>query len=182
MRTWRSLALTVLLVLSFSFSFSFSLRRSTAQSQPGSLGIFDAQGDVGDNPKKGSASFDTASGEYRITGGGSNMWGPADAFHFVWKRITGNFAITADVHFIGKGAEDHRKAVLAVRQSLDPNAAYADVALHGDGLTALQFRPIPGAETSEVRSSVNGPIRIRIERRGAQFLMSVGRTGEPLAA
>jgi TolB protein len=145
-----------------------------------SIGLFDAQNDVGDNPRPGSATYDASKSEYRITGGGHNMWGASDAFHFVWKRASGNFAITADVKFIGKGVEDHRKAVLVVRQSLDTNAAYADVALHGDGLTALQFRPIPGAETSEVRSSVNGPVRIRLERRGAQFLMSVGKPGEPL--
>jgi len=41
------------------------------------------------------------------------------------------FSITADVHFIGKGPEDHRKAVVVVRQSLEPKAAYCDVALHG---------------------------------------------------
>jgi len=151
-----------------------------AQQNKNSIGIFEAHSDVGDNPRKGPASYDAARREYRITGGGANMWGQADAFRFVWKRMTGNFAITADVHFIGKSAEDHRKAVLAVRQSLAPNSAYADVALHGDGLTALQFRPIPGAETSEVRSTVNAPVRIRLERRGAQFLMSVGKPGQPL--
>jgi TolB protein len=154
---------------------------SAAQQHPDSIGLFEAHTDVGDNPRKGTASYDAANGEYRITGGGANMWGKVDAFHFVWKRATGNFAITADVHFIGKGAEAHRKAVLAVRQSLDANAAYADLALHGDGLTALQFRPISGAETSEVRSSLNAPVRIRMERRGAQFLMSVGKP-QPLAA
>src|SRR5205085_1780088 len=110
--------------------------------------------------------------------GGSNMWGPTDAFHFVWKRMTGNFTISAEIHFIGQGSEDHRKAVLAVRQNLDANAPYADVALHGDGLTALQFRPIAGAETSEVRSTINAPVRLRIERRGAQFLMSVEKSGQ----
>ena len=155
---------------------------SAAQEHPDSIGLFEAHTDLGDNPRKGSASYDAATGEYRITGGGANMWGKVDAFHFVWKRAAGNFAITADVHFIGKGVEDHRKAVVAVRQNLDPNAAYADVALHGDGLTSLQFRPVPGAETSEVRSSVNAPVRIRIERRGAQFLMSVGKPGQPLEA
>jgi len=155
---------------------------AAAQQHPNSIGLFEAHSDVGDNPRKGSASYDSATGEYRIAGGGANMWGPVDAFHFVWKRITGNFVITADVHFIGKGVEGHRKAVLAVRQNLDPNAAYADVALHGDGLTALQFRPMSGAETSEVRSSVNAPVRIRLERRGAQFLTSVGKVGQPLQA
>ena len=168
-------ALTITLLFSQALSLA-------AQSQPSSIGMFEAHGDVGDNPRPGSATYDAATGEYRVTGGGANMWGPKDAFHFVWKRATGNFVITADVHFVGKGVEDHRKAVLAVRQSLDANAPYADVALHGDGLTALQFRPIPGAATSEVRSSVNAPVRIRMERRGAQFLMSVGAPGEPLVA
>jgi Tol biopolymer transport system component len=168
------LALAILVFLSCAASVS------AGQQHADSIGLFEAHTDVGDNPRKGTASHDPANGEYRITGGGANMWGKVDAFHFAWKRATGNFTITADVHFIGKGAEEHRKAVLAVRQSLDANAAYADVAIHGDGLTALQFRPIPGAETSEVRSTVNAPVRIRIERRGAQFLMSAGKSGERL--
>ena len=86
-----------------------------AQQRLDSIGLFESQTDVGVNPRKGSASYDAAKGEYRMTGGGANMWGPVDAFHFIWKRATGNFAITADVRFIGKGAEDHRKAVVAVR-------------------------------------------------------------------
>ncbi len=172
----RTLALTILLPPLFSG------RVASAQQHSDSIGLFEAHSDVGENPRKGSASYDAATGEYRITGGGANMWGGVDAFHFVWKRATGNFAITADVGFIGKGVEDHRKAVLAVRQNLDANAAYADVALHGDGLTSLQFRPIPGAETSEVRSTVNAPVRIRIERRGAQFVMLVGKPGAQLVA
>jgi hypothetical protein len=160
----------------------FGAHVAGAQQSTNSIGIFESHGDVGDSPKKGSASYDAANREYRITGGGANMWGTLDAFHFVSKRMSGNFAITADVRFIGKGVEEHRKAVLVVRQSLDPNVPYADVVLHGDGLTALQFRPIAGAETSEVRSDVNAPVRIRLERRGDQFLMSVGKPGKPLEA
>ena len=144
------------------------------------MGIFEAHSDVGDNPKAGSAAYDTASREYRITGGGANLWGPTDAFHFVWKRMTGDFSITADVRFVGTGKEEHRKALLMVRQTLDAHSAYADVALHGDGLTSLQFRPVSGAETSEVRSIVSGSTRIRIERRGAQFFMFAGKSDEVL--
>ena len=166
-------ALTIALLLC-------SFRAAVAQPHPEPIGLFEGQADVGESPRPGSASYDAAKGEYRITGGGANMWAAVDAFHFVWKRAKGNFAITADVRFEGKGVEDHRKAVLVVRKSLDPNAAYADVALHGDGLTALQFRPVPGALTSEVRSTVNGSVRIRIERRGAQFVMFAGKPGEPL--
>ena len=156
---------------------------TSSQAQVGkTLGIFESHSDVGLNPKPGSAVFDAATSEYRVTGGGKNMWAGVDAFQFVWKKIPGDFTLTADVHFVGVGAEDHRKAALVVRQSLDASSAYADVALHGDGLTALQFRPVAGTETSEVRSPVTGPTRIRLEKRGAQLTMYAGKPGELLTA
>jgi Tol biopolymer transport system component/catechol 2,3-dioxygenase-like lactoylglutathione lyase family enzyme len=146
------------------------------------LGTFESQGDVGENPKAGSATFDAATGEYKITGGGANMWAQADAFHYVWKRMSGDFAITADVRFIGAGVVAHRKAVLVVRQTLEPGSPYADAALHGDGMTSLQYRLEPNTVTLEKRSDINGPTRIRIERRGNRFTMLVGKPGEPLKA
>jgi hypothetical protein len=68
-----------------------------------------------------------------------------------------------------------------IRQNLDRDAAYADVALHGDGLTSLQFRPSAGLETLEQRSTLNMPTRIRIARRGNQFTMYAAKEGEELA-
>jgi TolB protein len=124
----------------------------------------------------------TAAGEYKLTGGGANVWGAVDAFHFAWKRISGDVAITADVRFVGTGGNPHRKALLMIRQSLDPDSAYADIALHGEGLTALQFRPAAGVPTQEIRSTVTGPVRIRIERRGNQFTIYAGKPGEQLTA
>lgn len=85
-----------------------------------------------------------ATGEYHITGGGDNMWGTKDAFHCVWKKMSGDFMLTADVRILGAGGKPHRKGCLLVRQSLAPEAAYADVALHGDGLAALQWRDEAG--------------------------------------
>jgi hypothetical protein len=144
--------------------------------------LFDSSGDVGDTPAKGKVEYDAAKGEYRVTGGGANIWATADAFYFVSKKISGDVAITADVHFVGDGAVAHRKAALMIRQSLDPGSAYADVALHGDGLTSLQFRPTAGVATEEVRSDLKGPVRIRIERRGNQFTMLAGAPGGELKA
>ena len=149
-------------------------------AQNGALGPFDSHSDVGETPKQGSAEYNPATGEYRITGGGANMWESTDAFHFVWKRLSGDVTLTADVHFLGAGAVEHRKAALIIRQSLEPGAAYADVARHGDGLTSLQYRLTAGATTQEIRSPINGPVRIRLERRGNQFTMYVGNPGEDL--
>jgi TolB protein len=153
-----------------------------AQQPSDSLGIFEEHGDVGVTPREGSASYDSATGEYRVTGGGANIWAAVDAFQFVWKRFSGDVSITADVSFVGSGAVDHRKAVLMIRQGLEPGAAYADVALHGDGLTALQYRVAPNADTQEVRSEQKAPIRIRIERRKNQFTLYAGQPGSTLTA
>lgn len=144
------------------------------------VGAFENHGDVGTTPKAGSVEFDSARSIYRITGGGANMWAATDAFQFVWKKVSGDVAITADVEFIGQGAVAHRKAAVIIRQSLDADSAYADVAAHGDGLTSLQYRPTAGAVTQEVRSELKGPQRLRIERRGNAFTMWVGEPGGTL--
>jgi WD40 repeat protein len=108
------------------------------------------------------------------------MWFAADAFHFVWKKVSGDVTVTADVKILGQGGDAHRKAVLMIRQSLDADSAYADAALHGDGLTSLQTRDAKGAATHEIQGSVVGPARLRISKRGAFFFISVAAAGGEL--
>jgi TolB protein len=145
-------------------------------------GIFEGHADIGETPKPGSVEFDDAAGAYRVTGGGANMWGTSDAFHYVWKRVSGDVAISADVRFLGEGVDPHRKAVLVVRQNLEPGSVYADAALHGDGLTALQYRAEANGPTLEKRSDVTAPAHLRLERRGNRFTLLAARAGEPLRA
>jgi hypothetical protein len=144
------------------------------------LGTFQHHKDIGATPKKGKAKYNAKKGEYVITGGGANIWAKTDAFQYLFKKISGDVTLTADVHFLGQGVEAHRKAVLMIRQSLDPDSAYADVALHGVGLTSLQYRPSAGADTQEIQSKVNAPAEIRIERHGNQFTIGAGPQGGEL--
>ncbi len=134
------------------------------------VGIFEADSDVGDTAVAGSATFDGTS--YTVSGSGHNMWGKRDEFHFVWVRIEGDSTLAADVSFVGDGTELHRKACLVVRQSLDADSVYADIALHGDGLTSLQFRDQVGAETREVRSNVVAPGHVEVRRAGDYVIVS----------
>jgi WD40 repeat protein len=143
-------------------------------------GIFSGQADIGGVLKPGSVDFDPAKGEYLITGGGENMWFTNDAFHFVWEKMSGDFTLTANVRFLGTGENPHRKACLLVRQSLDSDSAYADVAVHGSGLTALQYRETPGDSTHEIQSDVSAPLRVRLEKRGDYFSMWVAPAGGEL--
>jgi Tol biopolymer transport system component len=148
------------------------------RATPGALGLFDDHQDIGTVLHRGTASFDPDKRAYTISASGENMWSTRDAFHYVWKKASGDLALTADVTFVGKGAAPHRKACLIIRQSLDPDSAYVDVALHGDGLTSLQFREARGAATHEVQSNLVAPKRLRIEKRGKYTLMYLAAEGQ----
>jgi TolB protein len=144
------------------------------------LGIFTNQGSVGPTPPGSTVHYDASKGEYRITGGGANIWGAADAFYFVWKKAPGDMTLTADVQWVGTSTAEHRKAVLMIRQSLDPGSAYADAVSHGNGLTSLQFRGAANEQTYQVMTQVEGTVRLRIERKGSRFTMYAGKPNEEL--
>jgi len=151
---------------------------SSAQLRPSPLGIFEDHADIGTVLHPGSAGFDSSHNAYTVTGSGENMWFGVDDFHFVWKKVSGDVALSADIAFVGLKGNNHRKAVLMIRQSLDGHSAAVDIARHGDGLTSLQFREATGADTHEVESSVSAPQRMRLEKRGDTFIAFVsGRDG-----
>jgi TolB protein len=149
-------------------------------AQTDDLGIFTNQGSVGQTPPGGNAHYDPAKGEYRVTGGGANVWGTSDAFYFVWKKASGDMTLSADLQWVGTSSAEHRKAVLMVRQSLDPGSAYADAVSHGNGLTSLQFRGAANEQTYQVFTQVDGPVRLRIERKQSRFTMYAGKPNEEL--
>ncbi len=150
----------------------------SAQTPSPELGVFEGHRDVGSVLHPGSVSYDAATRIYKVTGSGENMWSTQDAFHFVWKRVSGDVSISADIEFAGQGGDPHRKAVLIIRQSLDADSAYADAALHGDGLTSLQVRAAKGAATHEIQANVSKPRRLRLTKRGNDFSMWVAGDGE----
>ncbi|PYT48525.1 MAG: hypothetical protein DMG44_14675 [Acidobacteria bacterium] len=167
-----------LMALACVFVLGFAARKG-AWPQPENvtaetpIGLFEGHGDVGAVLHAGSVEYDAGKRSYTISGSGENMWLATDGFQFVWKKVSGDVTLTADISFVGKGVNEHRKAVLIVRQSLDADSAYADVALHGSGLTSLQFREEKGVATHEIQASVSAPKRLRIEKRGAYFTMSL---------
>ena len=115
--TYRSASKVIILLLA-----SLTLAFASAQSNPEAIGLFESHEDVGTNLHAGAAHFDRATGTYSVTGGGENMWFGVDDFQFVWKKMSGDVAISADISFVGDKGNNHRKAVLMVRQSLDANS------------------------------------------------------------
>ena len=154
-----------------------------AQESGKNVGIFEGHGDVGSVGQAGSVQYDAAARTYTVTGSGENMWFGKDAFQFAWKKIAGggDVTLTADIAFVGEGKNAHRKAVLMLRQSLDEDPVYVDVAVHGSGLTSLQYRDERGTATREVQANVNAPRRVRIMKQGDYFTMWVAGADGKLA-
>jgi TolB protein len=144
----------------------------------GPLGEFEGHGDVGSPKIAGAAVYNGASQQYTLSAGGVNMWAQRDEFHFVWRKMKGDFILQTRVQFLDKGVDPHRKAGLIVRPTHEPDAPYADAVVHGDGLTSLQFRRTKGAITEQRESAVKGADVIRLERKGTTYTMSVAKFGD----
>jgi hypothetical protein len=160
------------------------------------IGIFQGQSDIGAALVPGSASFDAATGQYTINSAGYNIWYTRDEFRFLWKRMSGDMSLAADINFPDPKGYNDRKAVLIVRQSLDDDAKAAMVALHGGGLVHIAWRPErdtrliamdfrtvghgwPGDVTPDTVTTIMAK-RIGIEKHGDEFTLFVSLQGEPM--
>ena len=153
-----------------------------AQTAGNPLGIFESQSDIGSVVPPGVATFDAPTGVYTIRSAGANLWVNVDAFHFVWKKVSGDVSLTADVKLAdaGPGSSPHRKALLMFRQTLDSDSLYADAAIHGSGETALQYRRNKGDTTQDIAFNIGAPQRLRLEKRGDTITLFLSAHGEPL--
>ncbi|MDW5266874.1 MULTISPECIES: DPP IV N-terminal domain-containing protein [Acidobacteriaceae] len=173
---WVSVALLLIVPV-------FSQARSLpAQATAKSLGIFEGSSDVGSVVPPGTVAYDPAKQTYTLASAGANLWENIDAFHFVWKKVSVDVSLTADIDFPVKtgNPSPHRKALLMVRQNLDADAVYADAAQHGSGLTALQYRRAKAATTQDIELNIASPKRLRLEKRGDTVTMFLSTNGEPL--
>ncbi|MEI6677821.1 MAG: biopolymer transporter TolR [Mariniphaga sp.] len=132
------------------------------------------------NPKlKGSTAYDPSHQLYTLTGSGSNIWANKDEFHFASTKMNGDFILTAFCQFEGKGVNPHRKMGLMIRENLQAGARYADAAVHGAGLTSLQYRTSENGITSELKSLSDAPDLIQLERKGDTIIMRSAKSGNP---
>src|SRR5690554_4414825 len=75
------------------------------------------------NPKiKGYLKFDRQDQQYTLCGAGYNIWSGRDEFFFAYKEKEGDFILSANLKFLGKGVEPHRKMGLMIRNSKEEDA------------------------------------------------------------
>lgn len=160
------------------------------------IGIFEGQSDIGGAAIPGSASFDAATGKYVINSAGYNVWYTRDEFRYLWKKMSGDVSLAADVSFPDPKGYGDRKAVLIIRQNLDDDSKEAIVAQHGAGMIQLALRPEKNVRVKDMEYRIGGrgrpeganpdslvtvsAQRIGIEKRGDSFALFVSLEGEPM--
>ena len=149
-----------------------------AQIPGAKIGSFDQFADIGLPKIAGTASYHEPSQTYRLSGSGSNIWFGRDSFSFLSKKINGDFILQTRVRFIGEGHEPHRKAGLMIRSSAATNSPVVACTVHGDGLTAFQYRTTPGGIMKEIKMTIKGPDVLQLEKKGNTYTMSVAHFGE----
>jgi len=162
----------------FFLFFALLLGRPVLAQQK--LGVFAGDQDVGTAVKPGAAAYLPATRQYVITGAGTNVWGDHDEFHYAYQQLKGDFILYARASFVGcEGVEAHRKLGWMVRQSLTGPSPHVSAAVHGDGLTSLQYRRATGGTTEETRASITHADVVQLERKGDVYTMRVARFGQP---
>jgi hypothetical protein len=144
------------------------------------IGIFDGQSEVGAALVPGSSEYDAATGKYTIASAGYNIWYTRDEFRYLWKKMSGDVSLAADISFPDKEGYFDRKAVLIIRQTLEDDSKEAMVALHGGGLIHLAYRMDKGQSLKEMRVDQKGAIRLGIEKHGDAFAIYLSVAGEPM--
>ncbi|HEX6893019.1 MAG TPA: hypothetical protein VF141_20055, partial [Chryseolinea sp.] len=153
-------------------------------AQEKAVGVFQDHVDVGNPKNAGTTEYDPKTQTYNLKGSGYNIWFNRDEFQFAYKKLKGNFIVTADFEFVGNGTDAHRKIGWMVRGSKDDNAMHVSAVAHGDGLTVLQWRRLRGAFMRDPEDEVFSPKKnyrtIQLERAGKEIIMRAAHSGEPL--
>jgi hypothetical protein len=148
--------------------------------------LFEGQSDIGSAVVPGSASYDPSTKQYTISSAGYNVWYTRDEFRYLWKKMSGDVSLAADVTFPNPNGYNDRKAILMIRQTLDDDAKEAMIAEHGTGMIHLAQRPERGALITDMQYRFGGTLakvmakRIGIEKRGDSIAIFVSITGEPM--
>jgi TolB protein len=150
-------------------------------AQTGTFGAFTNSDAVGAPPLNGSAEFDAGAKQYKITGTGTDIWGRADQFQYLWREMSGNFAVSATIRFLTEG-DPHRKASIMLRKTLDTDSPFLHFAIHGNGMPALQFRSAKADTTSTLDFPIDGPgtFSLKLVRQGSNVTVFAGKDGAAL--
>jgi polygalacturonase len=125
--------------------------------------------EIGSPGQRGHGGYDTVSRVWTVAGGGADIGGTSDQFHFSSQNFTGDGSITAQI--LGVQATDPgAEAGVMFRDSANANAPFADVVATPANAIDFQWRSTPGGQSQEVQlTGLSAPVWVRLVRSGDEF-------------
>jgi beta-glucanase (GH16 family) len=131
--------------------------------------------DIGNVGQAGSAGVQGTA--YLIDGSGSDIWGTADGFNFLYQTLTGDGAVVAQVTSVGN-TDPQAKAGVMIRETLDPASTHALVDVTpGAGVQFIRRTATGGASSNTWGDSVTAPYWVKLVRQGNTFTAWDGPDG-----
>ena len=125
-------------------------------------------GDIGAATPAGSQVL--SAGTWTIQGGGGDIWGTADSFHYVWQSLASDGSVSAQVSS-QTNTDPWAKAGVMLRATTDPASPYYAVYLTpGNGL-AVQYRATAGGSAAQAAQITTAapPLYLEVARVGSSF-------------
>lgn len=121
--------------------------------------------DIGAVGLPGSAQGDGSS--FTVSGAGADIWGNADAFHYVWMPVTGDVDQVVRVTSF-TAADPWAKAGIMLRDGGAAGARHISLFVTPAKGVVMQFRTTTGGKSGSVAGSlVPAPVWLKLSRRGS---------------
>jgi regulation of enolase protein 1 (concanavalin A-like superfamily) len=131
--------------------------------------------DIGSTGVAGSATH--SGGAYTVNGSGADIWGTADAFHYVWQPLSGNGEIIARVSSV-ENTDVWAKAGVMIRESLTAGSKHAMIVVSpGSGISFQRRTSTGGTTTSTTTAGVTAPRWVKITRTNNTLATSYSSNG-----
>lgn len=123
--------------------------------------------DIGGSSPRGSTVY--SGGTYTVSGGGSDIWGTSDQFHYSSQSVSGDQTLTARITS-QTNTDGWAKAGLMFRGSAAAGSAFVAVELTPANGIHLQSRGVDGGSATDVASTAGGVgTWLRLVRSGKNF-------------
>jgi outer membrane protein assembly factor BamB len=117
--------------------------------------------DIGNAIPAGSQTL--SNGTWTVKGGGGDIWGASDAFHFVWQSLAADGSVSA--HITAQTVSDPwAKAGVMLRATTDPGSAYYAAFVTPSNGLAIQYRPTQGAASTQISIAGTVPTYLQVAR------------------
>lgn len=131
--------------------------------------------DIGAVDAEGSVSV--TADRYTVVGSGSDIWGNADSFRFLFQPLNGDGSVVARVDSL-EDTHTNAKAGVMIRDSLNPKSAHATLNVTPRGVIEFLVRNASDAQTILAGGArQQAPVWLRLSRSGNAVTAALSRDG-----